>query len=355
MPIQIFKLLSFLGANIPTSLPQIQIVRVLFDHPVPFGLAHGGFQIQIEQTRAGLMAAGVEVEFMQWWNPSQKADIIHFFGRPMADYVRLAQGKGFKVVMEELLTATGSRSPRALAAQRLFTKLFQKVMPATFTTRTAWSSYLLVDACIANTAWEAHLINYLFDTTRERIHVLPNGVEEVFLNSPATARDSWLVCSATITERKKVHELAEAAIRAQTPVWIIGKPYSESDAYAQLFLALARQHPKLIRYEGPIADRSRLAQAYRSARGFVLLSAMETRSLAAEEAAACECPLLLSDLPWARSVFGDAASYCPLDGVEATARRLRDFYDKAPSLPKPPRPKTWLMVGQQLKEIYRTL
>ena len=41
--------------------------------------------------------------------------------------------------------------------------------------------------------------------------------------------------------------------------------------------------------------------SYREARGFVLLSAMESLSLSALEAAACECPLFLSDLPWARS------------------------------------------------------
>src|SRR5208283_223757 len=134
------------------------------------------------------------------------------------------------------------------------------------------------------------------------------------------------VCTATLTERKRVLELAEAAVRAQTPVWIIGKAYAESDSYAQRFFALARQQPGIIHYEGAISDRARLAQIYRAARGFVLLSAMETRSLSAEEAAACECPLLLSDLPWARSTFGGHASYCPVVAPERTARFLRKFY-----------------------------
>jgi glycosyltransferase involved in cell wall biosynthesis len=328
-------------------------VRVLFDHPDPFALTHGGFQIQIEQTRLALIQAGVEVEFLQWWNPGQKGDIIHFFGRPMANYIKLAQGKGCKVVMEELLTGAGSRSGGALACQRLGTNLYRKIMPAMFTARMAWESYRLADACIANTAWEAHLMNYLFGAPKERIHVLPNGVEEVFFKSSPAAPGLALVCSATITERKRVLELAEAALLAQTPVWIIGKPYAESDPYAQRFLALARQRPEIIRYEGPVQERERLAGIYRAARGFVLLSAMETRSLAAEEAAASGCCLLLSDLPWARSVFGDSASYCPLGNAAATARHLRAFYDLAPALPKPPPPKSWLMIGQQLKEIYQ--
>lgn len=99
-----------------------------------------------------------------------------------------------------------------------------------------------------------------------------------------------------------------------------------------------------------------LSQIYREARGFVLLIAWESLSLSALEAAACECPLLLSNLPWARTVFQDRASYCPLvKSVARTAKELRRFYDAAPGLPLPPRPLTWLEVAQQLETLYRSL
>jgi glycosyltransferase involved in cell wall biosynthesis len=221
-----------------------------------------------------------------------------------------------------------------------------------FAARMAWDSYRLADACIANTAWEAHLMHYLFGAPKERVHVVPNGVEEVFLNSAPAARGPWLVCTATLTERKRVLELAGAAVRAQTPLWIIGRAYSDSDPYAQKFFALAKQQSQILRYEGAISDRARLARVYREARGFVLLSAMETRSLSAEEAAACECPLLLSDLPWARSTFGGHASYCPVVSPERAAGFLRKFYEAAPSLEPPPKPASWPEVGRQFKDIY---
>ena len=80
---------------------------------------------------------------------------------------------------------------------------------------------------------------------------------------------------------------------------------------------------------------------------------METRSLAAEEAAACECPLLLSDLPWARSTFENTATYCPVTpSLETSAAALRKFYDAAPTLPLPPKPPAWNEIGRQLKTIY---
>ena len=99
-------------------------------------------------------------------------------------------------------------------------------------------------------------------------------------------------------------------------------------------------------------NRARLAQIYREARGFVLLSSMESLSLSALEAAACECPLLLTDLPWARSSFGGHAGYCPVAGLRRTAECLRKFYDAAPSLEPPPKPAAWSDVARQLKAIY---
>jgi glycosyltransferase involved in cell wall biosynthesis len=327
-------------------------MKILLDHPLPFALAHGGAQIQIEQTKIALEKNGVEVEFLRWWDDAQRGDLIHNFGRMHASQIRLAQEKKIKVVIAELLTAQGSRSNAQLRLQKTISRTVERLAPRRFTSAFNWDSYRLADACIALTPWEAHLMNYLFDAPNERIHVVPNGVEQVFLDPQKAARGRWLVCTATITGRKRVFELAQAAVRAQTPVWIIGKAYAESDSYAQKFFALAKQQPQIIRYEGAISDRVRLAQIYREARGFVLLSDMESLSLSALEAAACGCPLLLSDLPWARSTFGQHATYCPISSPEREAEFLKKFYDAAPSLNPPPKPATWDEVALQLRAVY---
>ncbi len=331
-------------------------MRVLFDHPVPFSLTHGGFQTQIEQTWRALRDIGVDVEPLRWWDDSQRGDIIHYFGRPPRIYVESAHNRGIKVVMAELLTETGSRGRNALRLQKSMIRLAQKWVPSAFTTRIGWDAYRLADAAVALTAWEAELMHYLFDAPAERLHVVPNGVEAEFFQSPAIARGKWLVCSATITERKRVAELVEASVQAGTPIWIIGKPYSEQDAYWARFQRAIQGSPDLVRYEGPIYDRAKLAAAYREARGFVLLSTMESLSLSALEAAACECPLLLSDLPWARTVFGQNARYCSVTaGPSDTARCLRQFYDSAPSMRASPKPVSWKQVADQLKGVYQRL
>jgi glycosyltransferase involved in cell wall biosynthesis len=327
-------------------------MKILINCPLPVALAHGGWHIQIQQTTAALQSLGLQVEFVRWWDETQTADLIHYFGRMPAEHIKLAHQKGIKVVMAELLTAQGSRSRFQLRCQKIISRTVERIAPRSFVAAFNWESCRLADANIALTPWEAHLMIYLFGAPKERVHVVANGVEEVFLNSLPSERGKWLVCTATVTERKRVLELAEAAVHAQIPVWVVGKAYAEADPYARRFFALAERHPDTIRYEGPIQDRARLAGVYRAARGFVLLSSMESLSLSALEAAACECPLLLSDLPWARSVFGQNAVYCPMTSVENTAQFLRQFHDQAPSLKPPPKPLTWTAVAHQLKTLY---
>jgi glycosyltransferase involved in cell wall biosynthesis len=330
-------------------------MKILLHAHTPFLLAHGGAQIQIEQTKAGLERIGVSVEFLRWWDGEQTGDVMHSFGRIPTGLLNLAHQKGMKVVLADLLTEQGSRSPSRLRAQKLMIRVMERTMPA-LSAHAHWKSYREADACVALTAWEAHLMMDLFGAPAARTHVVPNGVEEAFLTSAPAKRGPWLVTTVTITQRKRVMELAEAAVQAQIPVWIIGKPYSDSDPYAKRFFELARQHPKFIRFEGAIADRGRLAAIYREARGFVLLSAMESLSLSALEAAACECPLLLSDLPWAKTVFRETASYCPVTPNTAqTAVVLRRFYDAAPGLKPPAKPMTWMQVAEELKKVYESL
>jgi len=328
-------------------------MKILVNCTMPFSLAHGGQAIQIQRTLAALSAIGVEAEPLRWWDEHQTGDIIHFFGLMPANQIRFARSKKIKVVMAEFLTAQGSHTATQRRLRRAFRWGVETFAPRNLVGMFSWESYRLADAFVALTAFEKGLMEYKYSAELEKIFVVPNGVDEPFFQAPRTPRGDWLVCTATITERKRVLELATAAIAAQTPVWIIGKAYADNDPYAQKFFQLARANPRFIRYEGGVNNRTELAQIYRAARGFVLLSSMESLSLSALEAAACECPLLLSDLPWARSSFTGSAEFCPVtDSVATTAAALKKFYAAAPGLPAPPKPATWPDVARQLKTVY---
>ena len=331
-------------------------MKVLFDANLPFALTHGGAQIQIEQTKKGLEEAGVEVEWLRWWDGEQKADVMHFFYRPHPAILRMAAKKGVKTVFCELLTGLGSRSTVSRWAQKALIEISKRGLPRTFIERLCWDAYQIADGCIANTSWEKKLMLDMFSARLDRVHVVPNGVEDVFFRDSKSKiqnqKSKYLVCTATITERKRVVELAEAAIMAQVPVWIIGEPYTKEDPYFIKFLSVVEKSKGVVKYEGGVSDRAKMATIYQCVAGFVLLSAMETRSLSAEEAAAGGCRLLLADLPWARSSFGSHATYIPLAGKEKEASQLKKFYERIDVAARPPMPCRWKEVGKMLRDIY---
>jgi len=330
-------------------------MKVLFDCVFPFSFAHGGAQTQIEKTKSSLSSLGIETDWLRWWDDSQKGDIIHYFGRPSYHYVFLARHGGRKVVIADLLGGQGSRTAIQKLPHRLVMEV-DRLLGSKMARALGWQSYRICDKAVFLTEWERQVGRELFGCPLSKSDVVPNGVEqEFFLNDERPSRGKWLVCTATITERKRVAELAEASSTAQIPVWIIGKPYADDDPYYRRFLDAVASSNGMVRYKGPVSDRSQMAEIYKTARGFVLLSTLESLSLSALEAAASGCPLLLTDLPWARSTFAGKASYCPIDSAAKTATHLKVFYDAAPDLPIPERPGRWNDVALQLKGIYEGL
>src|SRR5208282_3381480 len=84
--------------------------------------AHGGFQIQIEQTKAALESRGLEIEYVRWWDDQQTGELIHHFGVPSVSYLKLAREKRIPVVVTHLFTATCNRSLLQLKIQGAITR-----------------------------------------------------------------------------------------------------------------------------------------------------------------------------------------------------------------------------------------
>src|SRR5271154_6950370 len=97
-------------------------MKILFDHPFPFALAHGGFQVQIEETMAALVRRSIAVEHVRWWDERQTGDIIHHFSAPSPVSLEMARGKKIPVVITHLFTAACNRSPLQLEIRGVLTR-----------------------------------------------------------------------------------------------------------------------------------------------------------------------------------------------------------------------------------------
>lgn len=329
-------------------------MKIAFDHHSPYFLAHGGFQIQIERTLEALINSGVEVYRLKWWDDSCTPDIIHFFGKPNGYYLEFAKNKGIRTVVSELHGGTGSHPAWKLKVQEIVIGRTLELSRG-LARRMGWDSYRLADAAIALTPFEADLMCRVFHAPCRRVHVVPNGVEEVFLSEDRVEREDWLVFTGTITERKRAVEIAEAATIARVPLRMYGRPYSDTDPYYLKFLRAVEASGGMVRFCGEVTDRAELASKYRAARGLVLPSTMESFSLTALEAAATGCPLLVTDLPWARSTLAGHASYLPNTSDPATlAGGLKTFF-RNPMPPTGYQVLSWKDVALQLKKLYESL
>jgi glycosyltransferase involved in cell wall biosynthesis len=326
-------------------------MKVLFNCHVPFMLAHGGAQVQIEQTKAALEQIGVETAYLEWWNDAQTGDILHHFGMIPIEVIRQAQKKGWKVVNTILLSENCNRPRRALLLRRVLIRAAMAA-PLPQATNLHYHAFRLCDRVLVSLEAEKQILVRSYGVPERSVRKLPLGLKESFLKAgPGPRTGDYLISHGTITPIKNSIELARLAIEAQVPVLFVGKPFAEGDAYWEQFRALVDN--KYVRHQPHIAGEAEMIGLLQRARGFVLKSRFENWSLAAHEAVACGLPLLLPDLPWSRERFGSQASYFPRRGAAQSAAALRTFYQQSPSMPPPKvRLYSWKEVAELLQDAY---
>jgi glycosyltransferase involved in cell wall biosynthesis len=328
-------------------------MKVILDHLIPFSLAHGGVQIQIEQTKVALERARIEVEFGRWWDTSQQGDIIHYFGSIPNNYLHLARQRRIPVVLTNFFSETCNRSDFYLQVQGLITRgLLALPGWGSIKTQLHWQTYKNVARAIVGTQAEGHVLQTVYGVPESKISVVPLGLDQIYLtNEPLRRPGDHLISVGTIRDVKRSIELADLARSAEVPILFIGNPYSLHDPYWQRFHRLIDN--RFVLHRNHVSNASELKSLLLSARGFVLYSHYETWSLAAHEAAACGLPLLLPDMKWSRECFGEEATYFRADNPKTDSEILRNFYKTAPKLSSPRQGLySWGDVAKQLVDIY---
>ena len=328
-------------------------MKVLFDHDLPFSLAHGGMQHFVSALMKHVARLGVDAEPLRWWDSGQRGDIIHFVQKPRPLTLEYALRQGYRTVLTEFMDKVCSESILQLWLRRQACRLLRRVVPLL---DRQLNIYHEVDELVYVVPHELDVIRYLYDVPATRGRVIPLALEEETLAelTHKDAEEDYLICVATITPRKNILLLAQSAKEAGVPVLFVGRPYTENDPYFRSFLAEVDNH--CVRYDGwkPEGDKLRLL---RRARGFVLLSQFESGSCAVQEAAAAGLPLLLSRLPWAVSGLPqrDTIHYTGLD-KKSIVRELTQFHGQARRQSGPIFPvQSWTAMARQYLDLYETV
>ncbi|HEY5233205.1 MAG TPA: hypothetical protein VIK35_06715 [Verrucomicrobiae bacterium] len=329
-------------------------MKILFDHQLPFSLAHGGVQIQIEQTKIALEKNGVEVEFTRWWDGGQRGDLIHYFGATPLAQIRHMNAKGIPLVMTNLFSATCNRTDARLRQQGFFVRTILKLpFGEGVKQQLSWRSFGLCAANVVGLEAERRVLELVYGIPQEKIHIVPLGLAKIFLEAgPGHRIGNQLVCVGTITRQKNSTELARLAHSAKVSILFVGKPYSEAEPCWQEFKGLV--DGRWVCHQPHIADPAAMIALLKSARGFVLMSDFENWCLSAHEAVACGLPLLVQNQKWSQERFGNQARYFDKIGFsKRNAEILRKFWEDAPGLPAPEvKLFSWDDAANTLKTIY---
>lgn len=183
------------------------------------------------------------------------------------------------------------------------------------------------DRIIAVAPWLADRLARSFPDRRERIAQIPNGKTTFPRESDAGAilaelgvsRGSYVLAVGRLTPEKAFHVLIEALEQAGWPhPLIICGAADHATAYSRALLA--RASPTCI-FAGA-RQKSALKTLYEGAALFVLPSDQEGMPIAALEAGAFGCPILLSDIAPNRDLALPDACYFPVGDASALAAKL---------------------------------
>jgi glycosyltransferase involved in cell wall biosynthesis len=185
---------------------------------------------------------------------------------------------------------------------------------------------------IAVSEFTKHELVDLLRIPADRIHVVPNAVEDVFTPDGPTTEGDYVLAVGTLEPRKNLARVAQAVDGELRVVGARGWGGVEP--------------PANVTWLGDVSDEE-LASLYRGARCLVYASLYEGFGIPVAEALACGCPIVTSaGSPMAEIAGGDAVLVDPTD-----LGSIRDGIARA-AKPAPRVVARWADVADQTLAVY---
>ena len=325
----------------------------------------GGPYVKMLHTKQHLERLGLEVEFLDIWQPREKilaCDLVHLFSANFAVYnlARLLQMRGVKFVVNPIFYTR--RSPGFVKTIVNIDRLSRHFLRGMW-----WDWGFTRDICewseqvLPNTRDEGTIISRGLGISPEKIRVIYNGVSERFLEAdPALFEQKYGLKNFILSvghigpARKNVLALVRALAEIDRPAVLITRILNTGETPA--VLEAAAQNKRLLIIDGLANDDPLLASAYAACDVFVLPSQFETPGRAALEAALAGAKVVITPHGGTRDYFADLAEYVDPFSIQDIRRGI----EKALNTPKTPALKThiaqhflWDKIARDTVEVYR--
>jgi glycosyltransferase involved in cell wall biosynthesis len=236
---------------------------------------------------------------------------------------------------------------------------------ATLQTLYPYKEFLdLSDIILPNSNLEAILLSNMFRIRREKFHVVPNGVDKIFLKAKPDlfiqkyGLENFILFVGRLEQRKNVLTLIEACKNIGVPLVIIGHHSVQEYEYYKLVKQVADSNPDIY-YLGFFPPHSEeLLSAYAAAKVFVLPSWFETPGLSALEAGLAGCNVVITNRGSTTEYFKDLVSYIDPSSSKDVRSKILGALEK----PKTQELRelilnnyTWEKVAEETLEAYNSI
>ena len=308
-----------------------------------------------------LARLGVNVQPLDPWKRTFDADLMHVFGSEYHQAVIIERASTMSI---PLVVTSMFMMMQPRWRFRLW-KSIDRILPPN-TQRLRRRNLHAAHAVIAINDAERRDLVEIFGVDPQRIHVIPNGVEERFFSATPDlfveryGISDMVLCVGTVEPRKNQLALIEATAELGVPLVLVGPSFANriGAAYGERVEQAVARHTHVTWIPGIDHDDPMLASAFAAAAVHVLPSTAEAQGIVSLEAAAAGARVVVSDLPSLRSLFGNDVLYADPQSVSAIAKAT----STALSMPKPDRATrrpswllTWDDVARRTLDIYTSV
>ncbi|QDC41245.1 glycosyltransferase family 4 protein [Candidatus Methylopumilus universalis] len=290
----------------------------------PHCFAFGGFELQMINAMAAVRDIGIDASPLDPWSQTNNFNITHFWGFEISHFqtAKWAYLSDKKLIMTMLL----SNYSHVNYLRNFFSRL-------TGSSRLKFQMLNWLSAIAVVNSQQKKYAHLILNIPQDKIHIIPNIVEDIFFDPPSNAHDfeidikNYILCTGNICKRKNQLLLVRACRKLGLPLLIVGSSMIGEDDYAKALKDEMSGVKNMIWIQNLKPGSEALASAYKNCIAFALPSHNETQPISALEAAAAGKPLLLGDLPYAQQEYFTNGRLVSPTSIDAITNGLKKIID----------------------------
>ena len=269
-------------------------MKVCVVGPYTLPMSIGGFQSQVYHIYEGLKKLGVNVSWFSFEpNSFEDFDILQVMSTEpsLIWMMRRAQNKGAKIVLTPM---QGSRiySDNYLRLCLYLSRIPKLCTPNRMTYDTIRCADYLTPLC----SFEANRLSKLYKIDKDIISIIPNGIDDVFLNDDVPAINlpfsDYLLIVGRIEHNKNQLALIEAANSLNKNLIIVGESGAAGNDYLKKCKAIAGKN---VHFWGIEKSPQIMKALYKNAKLTVIPSFSEMVPLVAFESLSQKTPVICTN------------------------------------------------------------